>query len=351
MRVVVVTTSYPAYEGDPCGHFVQTEALELAALGHEVHVLAPAPNGCTTTIDSPSIRLSWIAHGAAFGWPGASARLRARPWRAAGAAGFIMIARRQLQALRPDLVGTHWLVPSAYPIALAAHAAVPIDATAHGADVRALLAMPGALRSRIVDALLQRNVQVRFVAHSLLDALAAALPDRLRTGLLNCATVRATTVDLRGFGADPACVQRCRDGTLTAAVVGRLLALKRFDLAIRAVNLLGDRARLHVVGDGPERQHLRALDRVGNVTFWGKLDRNAALAWMAKSDVLLHPSSAEGAPTVVREARGMGIPVVACGGGEVARWAKDDPGLVIVEPTPKGIVRGIGEVAPMIAEQ
>ena len=29
MRIAVVTTSYPAYDGDPSGHFVETEVAEL----------------------------------------------------------------------------------------------------------------------------------------------------------------------------------------------------------------------------------------------------------------------------------------------------------------------------------
>ena len=60
MRIAIVTTSWPAYSGDPSGHFVQAEARELEQGGHgDVVVVAPP---CEAT---------------AFGWPGVVARVRA----------------------------------------------------------------------------------------------------------------------------------------------------------------------------------------------------------------------------------------------------------------------------------
>ena len=44
---------------------------------------------------------------------------------------------------------------------------------------------------------------------------------------------------------------------------------------------------------------------------------------------LLHTSSAEGAPTVIREARALGVPVVACAAGDVASWAESDDGIFV----------------------
>jgi teichuronic acid biosynthesis glycosyltransferase TuaC len=45
---------------------------------------------------------------------------------------------------------------------------------------------------------------------------------------------------------------------------------------------------------------------------------------------LLSTSAHEGAPSVVREARALGVPVVAVAAGDLAEWAKADPGIVVL---------------------
>ena len=77
------------------------------------------------------------------------------------------------------------------------------------------------------------------------------------------------------------------------------------------------------------------------VVFTGNLPRREALAWIAAADVVVHPSAVEAAPTVVREARALGVPVVACDAGDVALWAASDPGITVVAASGLAIARGI----------
>ena len=98
MRIVLVTTSYPAHEGDPSGHFVQAEARELERQGHEVIVVTPP-----------------VTAGGAFGWPGFAARVREKPWRLLDAMRWTARAARRLAAERADRVVAHWAIPSAWP--------------------------------------------------------------------------------------------------------------------------------------------------------------------------------------------------------------------------------------------
>jgi glycosyltransferase involved in cell wall biosynthesis len=89
--------------------------------------------------------------------------------------------------------------------------------------------------------------------------------------------------------------------------------------------------RLVVIGDGPERASLaKEAEPLGAAaTLLGALPRREALAWIRAADVLVHPSAVEAAPTVVREARALGVRVVACDSGDVATWAGSDPGIGI----------------------
>ena len=337
MRIAVVTTSYPTFPRDAAGHFVRTEALELATAGHEVHVIAPAP-----VAEDPRALTVWgIAHAGAFGWPGAVSRLRTHPWRAAGAITFITLARARLRSLRPDRVVAHWIVPCAHPIALLGAACAQLEAVAHGADVRALLALPAMVRVRILTSLLERNVHLRFVAHVLRDALIDAVPEPLRSRMVSQSTVCAAALGVPDVSRQADALRRACPRPIMATAVGRMVASKRMELAIGAANLLRGSMHLNVVGDGPELRRLRALDSAGNVTFLGQVHRDEALAWIAAADVLIHASSEEAAPSVVREARTLGTPVVACASGDLTRWAVHDPGIRLVQATPSGIAEGI----------
>src|ERR1700726_1685249 len=98
MRIAVVTTSFPAHEGDPSGHFVQAEVRELERAGHEVIVVAPPVGG-------------------AFGWPGVAARVAERPARLVDAARWVIQGRARLARIEAQRVVAHWAVPCAWPVA------------------------------------------------------------------------------------------------------------------------------------------------------------------------------------------------------------------------------------------
>lgn len=129
------------------------------------------------------------------------------------------------------------------------------------------------------------------------------------------------------------------DGAPCAVVVGRLVPGKRVDLAIRSVAAAARRWRLVVLGDGPDRAALERLARElhVDVTMTGQLDREATHAAIAACDLLLHTSVAEGAPSVIREARVLGLPVVATASGDVEAWAARDPAITIAPAEPRAL--------------
>jgi glycosyltransferase involved in cell wall biosynthesis len=284
MRIAVVTTSYPSFEGDPSGHFVEAEVRQLERAGHTVVVIAPPSGG-------------------AFGWPGVAARLRARPWRAFDAARWIARARRAVAATEAHRVVAHWAIPSAWPIASGVQA---LDVVSHGADVRLLLALPRTLRSRLVRTIAASAETWRFASDALLAQLARALDDDAARALSPVARVVAPPLDLPDVrrAAD---ALRAELGPLYVSV-GRLVHSKCVDLAIDHARRAG--ARLVVVGDGPERARLEARARGADVRFVGAVPRAEALAWIGAADALLFASRAEGLSTVLREAEALGVPAV-----------------------------------------
>jgi teichuronic acid biosynthesis glycosyltransferase TuaC len=320
MRVALVTTSYPLVQGQAAGHFVASEAEALCRSGHRVLVIAPGPVSSTSG-DNP--RIHRLPTGTLFGAPGALARLRANPLRAAYAVSFVLAARRVLRAHGPfQRVIAHWLVPSAWPIALAAEA--PLEAVAHGSDVRLLRALPRAAARCIITQLLGAG-SLRFSSEALRQELATIC------GLeaLRDARVRPCAIDLAG-SPDRSCA-RARlalphDARLIV-INARLVPDKRVASALRAVAAL-PRSYVVVVGDGPLLAPLRR--QFPGVRFTGQLLRPEALCWTAAADVLVSASRHEGAPTAIREARALGVPVVASEAGDLADWAVDDAGLSVV---------------------
>jgi glycosyltransferase involved in cell wall biosynthesis len=129
-------------------------------------------------------------------------------------------------------------------------------------------------------------------------------------------------VDLAEFGDSS---QRGLSGRIKLVSVARLVPHKRVADGIKAMRKLLDRgidAEYRIVSDGPERTRLEALrDELGvgdRVHFLGFLTREGLLAELMASDVLLHPSEAEGFGIAVIEGMAAGLPVVvaAYGGAE-----------------------------------
>jgi glycosyltransferase involved in cell wall biosynthesis len=324
VRIAVVTTSYPLVPGQAAGHFVASEAEALSRLGHEVLVIAPGP---TRSVSGENPRIHRLPTGTLFGPPGALARVRENPLRAAYAIAYVDRARRLLRELGPfERVIAHWLVPSAWPIALGA--APVLEAVAHGSDVRLLLALPRRLARCIIEQLLDAG-ELRFTSEAQRERLSAVCGAEAltRTRVQPCpldlaaAPSRQQARAALGIAAD----------TRLIVINARLVPGKRVETALRAVTSL-PRVSVVVVGGGPLLDDLR--QRFPTAHFTGQLPHPEALAWLAAADLLLSASRHEGAPTAIREARALGVPVVAVEAGDLQRWATRDDGLWVV-PTEK----------------
>ena len=283
----MVTTSYPAHEGDPSGHFVKSEVVELENAGHHVTVVTPRAGG-------------------AFGWPGAAFRLREKPWRAVEAGTWMVHAAAEIRAARPDHIIAHWSVPSAWPAVTMARglAHVPLEVVSHGGDVRLLTALPAAVRRAVVKRLLRRATSWRFVSTGLLDKLASVIDEADAVTLRSIAAIAPSPLAMLDV-EDAVRARRSALGDRPLYVcAGRLVRSKRVDRVIDYV--AGQRATapiLVVIGDGPERARLEKLAgewRI-DVRFLGNTPRRETLAWIGAADELVHASIAEGMSTVVRE--------------------------------------------------
>jgi glycosyltransferase involved in cell wall biosynthesis len=304
---------------------VHSEVKRLVRAGHDVHVFAPGRGAAP----SDGATLHWLADHGAFGWPGALARLRERPLRTLGAGAFCVRAERAVRECGPfQRLQAHFLLPSAWPIAtraFGARAALALELIGHGSDVRAFCRLPGVVRHLIARAWLARNARVRVTSEELATLLCAAAPELTRSLRVEASPLDVDDVPSRSAARRALAIP---EQTRLALIVSRLIPEKRVALALQALALV-EELSVSVVGDGPELEPLRA--QFPTVHFAGRLPRPEALRFIAAADVVVSASAEEGAPSVVREARALRVPVVAVAAGDLALWADRDPGLLLAQ--------------------
>jgi glycosyltransferase involved in cell wall biosynthesis len=92
---------------------------------------------------------------------------------------------------------------------------------------------------------------------------------------------------------------------------GRLVAYKRFDIAIEAFNHLG--IPLKIFGVGPEEEKLKRLARP-NIEFLGKVDQKPLAEFYSQAIAFIHPQIEDFGLTAV-ESMASGRPVIAFAAG------------------------------------
>jgi glycosyltransferase involved in cell wall biosynthesis len=132
--------------------------------------------------------------------------------------------------------------------------------------------------------------------------------------------------------------------TLRLLFVGRLTPQKNVAALLSALHRTEQQVSLHIIGEGPEGKTLRRLaDSLGllNVTFHGRLTREAVMRFYQTCDALIMPSLYEAQPLVLLEAMAAGIPII---GTNVIGVQEHLEGVgIIVEPTPAGLAEGISQ--------
>ncbi len=318
MRVGLVTTSFPRFEGDCSGAFLLTIARSFAAQGHRVVVLAPEPMGPLDEPELPGIDVRWVPYARprsaqrAFYGAGAPDNLRTDPIARAGAAAFVaalsFACARQLRDC--DALISSWCVPSGWAASRAA-AGRPHLCICHATDVRWLCRMPG-------GALAARGIANGASAMWFLSA-------ELRDTFLRLAGRSSTELPCHvgpmpidppvPLGLSRSALRRKLGlhGT-TLLFLGRLVPVKGAKTLLHAMAGLSEPVAIRIAGDGPERLALETLARRLQVdaTFEGWVSGTRKEALLDACDAIVVPSAPlDGLPTVLFEAAARGLPIVA----------------------------------------
>ena len=352
MRILVVTSSYPRYEGDATAPFVESIVRSLVARGHELHVVLPQHREWRRPVEDGDLHYHPFRYSPSSGWT---------PWGFSNALEGGERIRKSLYALAPvvvasavrtasrvlarsefDLVHAHWVVPNGPIGALAVRRhELPLVLSLHGSDVAV------SERSRSIA----RVTEWSFNRSRAVTAPSADLIERARRlGAREPLERVPYGADVAAFdvAADDVAALRRRlgfaDEHVVVAGVGRLIQLKGFEYLVdahaRAVAELPS-LRLVLVGDGDARAgieaRVRELGVSKTVVLAGSADRTEIAAFMAAADVVAVPSIrhggyVDGLPNVALEAMAAGTPVVGSRVGGIPELVRDgENGLLVPE--------------------
>lgn len=306
MRVLILSTGFPANESDHRGSFVYGSALALRRQGHEVHAIAPS-RPARDELDIPITRVRYAPRSLERTFHGAGVPDNVRDPRAWLGLGTFPLAlaraaRSVTRTFRPHVIVSHFGIPCA----LAAPRDVPQLVIWHSADVHLAARLP----------VLARRALARGDRHWFVSEDKRALLGGREDDVIS--PMGFTPVP---FAARAAAKRALRVERFCALTLSRLVPIKNVALAIDAVARSGH--TLLVAGDGSQRSVLekRALKVGADVRFLGHVAGPRKALALSAADAFVLPSRrtssgrAEGAPVALLEAMSAGLPSVFTGYG------------------------------------
>jgi len=192
-------------------------------------------------------------------------------------------------------------------------------------------------------------------------SLKVAVNSKFTASLLPASLAKKTGVLYPGV--DPAVASGISGGVQdsghlkTILFVGRLVVRKGADDLIRAFSDLdgeNGEARLEIVGDGPEMNHLQELARelgvTGRTRFFGTLTGQRLYERFSNAYVFVMPSKTtkddvEGFGTVFLEAGLFGKPSIGTRSGGIPEAIRDEEtGILVPEQNPRALSEALGEL-------
>jgi len=336
MRVAVLAEFYPRAADPVLGVWAHRQALAARDAGADVRVLVlhrpVPPKAAVRARDRAALSaaLRQPRHAELDGLEVEYVRFLAPPrgrgygaWGAWAAAPAGLALARLRRRFPFDLVHAHYAVPAGDAVRRA-RVPEPLVVSVHGGDV--LHTVHLGRRGR-------HAVQRTFAHARLVLANSAAIEARCRANGARATRVVHLGTDLPVAAEPPA-------GPPTLVTVGHLVARKRHADVVRALARLRDRQpglRYVIVGDGPEREPLRALAAelgVGDrVELRGQLPHAAAVAEARRGALFVLPSVDEAFGVAYVEAMAGGVPAIGCRGeGGPEEIAAVGEGIRLVAP-------------------
>jgi glycosyltransferase involved in cell wall biosynthesis len=304
LRILIAAETYPP-DVNGAARFAERLAGGLAMRGHDVHVVAPSPDGTPGKRVNSGVTVHGVRSHSYFMRPDFQVCM---PWEVAPATAAV------LEEIDPDVVHTQaHMVLGRYMVKAATRSGRPLVATNHfmPENLAAHAPVPRVLQ-RLGYRLAWKDLGRVF---GQADAVTAPTPRAVELLRRNAGLTEAFPVscgiDAERYHRDP------ESDPPNVLFVGRMDQEKRVDELIKAFAALpaGLAGQLDLVGDGPERGAWTALvDELGvadRVRFHGFVSEEELVAAYARAAVFCMPGIAELQSLVTLEAMASATPVIA----------------------------------------
>lgn len=340
MRIGVVTSSYAISPEDTvtAGVFVRDLAEQLAGLGHQVHVLAPAKHGARAPSPIQEYYIPWL--GGDKDLASASMRNPITLFRFSTlVANGLWTIPRYAHTHRLEALVAMWAIPSGL-FCWWAHRryGIPYGVWALGSDIWARTKYP--FGDRIVRRVLH-DARFRFADGVMLAREAGNLAGA------TCEFV--PSVRQLPTGCQPRRVDLAA-GVPHLLFVGRYERNKGPDILVQAMKILldgGSPAHLHMFGVGRLEPQLRAAicGHEEQIHLNGYADPETVIAYMSACDRLVIPSRIESIPLVFVDAIQMRLPVIAAAVGDLGELVQRlGVGVTVPPVDPPALAQELGRV-------
>ena len=300
MKALIITTSYPDYEGSNRGLFIKRLCIEIIKQGHEVLVLTPQIFKKSPLFEEDSgikvHRFRFPSRETPLNQVEAIPIIPMAIYMLSGITKAVQLIRKE----RPHIIHGNWIVPTGLIASIAGRLTrVPILNTARGMDTR--VSEKGPIRY-LFDLAVRLSDKVTVVSEAMKD----------RTSLKD-AEIISSGVDTRFFEISP-------DHDSHTAVYSRSLEpVYDPETFIKSIPLVIEKvpdARFIMAGTGSQEHRLKDLGNSLNITehldFLGLIDNKSVASLMSKASVFVSTAIADGTSIALLEAMAAGlIPVVS----------------------------------------
>ncbi len=351
MKIVMITSSFPRFEGDSAAPFIKSIYEALTAQGNDVHVVAPYDplTKLDTKKDSKIHRFKYIfidkwhimGHARSLI---SDTKLRLGTFFLLPL--FLISATIKLnkivQSEKPELIYVHWVVPNGIPALIISKIfKIPYAISLHGSDI-------------FVS---KKNFVFRFIAKSIFAncSLVTACSPELYSDAVQLGSPK--NIHLLPWGADPKIFFKSKNqqeirqkyqvetDDIVLISLGRMVYKKGFTnliLALPAIIKNHPNVKIIIGGDGKIKQDLIQLaNNLGvkkYVILPGNIPWNNVREFLSLGNIFLLPSikdhsgNIDGLPTVVLEAMACSLPIIASDIGGISLVVENEKNGFLIKP-------------------
>ncbi len=342
-RVLLLTSSFPRFSGDPMVAFMERFVEHL---GLPCVVVAPGGPGISDLGMCGSTRIRrfvyWLPRRhqrIAYG-DGILDNLRQRPLLALQLPLFFLrfAAHAVREARDCEVIEAHWALPAGLVGLLASWiSGTPLVLVLHSGDVHLLHRLPG---GRLLARALYKHCRAVIATSGFIRTLfSELLPHGWRELALEAIEVLPMGVDVDHAEEPPPAAAPAQRPLRRVVYLGRLVPVKGLDVLIKALAGIPE-VLLEIAGEGCCRESFESLSKALGVAvrFHGALSEPEKRRVLARADVVVVPSvvldggRTDSLPVVLLEGLAAGKPVVGTAVGGIPDVLRHDVNGLVVPP-------------------